>query len=222
MSTERAVLPGLPEPGGPSKHCSIFVADIAGFGERDNDAQRLVHNALYAILRAAFNRSGVPWNACDHQDRGDAVLVTVPAQLPTALLADPLLPCLCTSLRSHNNLHCGDGRIRLRAALHAGQVQSDDKGLSGRAVVHVFRLLAADQLRGALTGSRADLAFLASDYVYREVLRYEGDRGVYQSVRIRVKETNDHAWLRVFKAAAPPATVGHRAFDDGGPWPSEN
>ena len=45
---------GLPEPGGPSKHCSVFAVDIAGFGKRDNDVQRAMRHILFASTAAAI------------------------------------------------------------------------------------------------------------------------------------------------------------------------
>ena len=82
--------PGLPQPGGPSKHCSVFAVDIAGFGKRDNDAQRAMRHTLFASLKYAFAYAHVPWDTGHGRDSGEGALVAVPAQFPTLWLADPL------------------------------------------------------------------------------------------------------------------------------------
>jgi hypothetical protein len=107
---------GLPEPGGPSKHCSVFAVDIAGFGKRDNDVQRAVRHTLFASLRDAFGHAHVPWNGCYCRDSGDGILAAVPAQFPTLWLADPLIRNLSAALHRHNRLHHETARIQLRTA----------------------------------------------------------------------------------------------------------
>lgn len=64
-------------------NCSIFLADITAFGgnnRTDNDRQFL-RTAMYAILECSFERSGIPWDNCYREDRGDGV---------QSLLVDPL------------------------------------------------------------------------------------------------------------------------------------
>src|ERR1700683_4640744 len=57
--------------------CGLFAVDIAGFNglHRDDDIQIYVHESMYEMLQAAFDRSDVPWFSCIHEDRGDGVLV---------------------------------------------------------------------------------------------------------------------------------------------------
>ena len=100
----------------PSKHCSVFAVDIAGFGKRDNDVQRAVRHTLFASLRDAFGHAHVPWNGCYCRDSGDGILAAVPAQFPTLWLADPLIRNLSAALHRHNRLHHETARIQLRAA----------------------------------------------------------------------------------------------------------
>jgi hypothetical protein len=189
---------GLPEPGGASKLCSIFVVDVVGFGGRPNDVQRFMRDALYRMLREAFKCSKVHWDACRHEDRGDGIFIVIPAKFPTIYIVEPLLDRLHARLRFHNKMSRDSACIQLRAALHAGHVQSDNAGISGENVVHAFRLVEALPLRRALIRHRAELAFVASNYVYQEVLRFEDDRGVYERVDVQLKETHSPAWLRVF------------------------
>lgn len=209
---------GLPEPGGPSKHCSVFAVDIAGFGKRDNDVQRAMRHILFASLKDAFDHAHVPWNGCYCRDSGDGILTAVPAQFPTLWLADPLVRNLSAALHRHNRLHHEIARIQLRAALHAGQVQSDDNGISGQSVIYLFRLLQSAALRHALAMHDADIAFIASEYVYQEILQYEYDNAAYQPVDVQVKETITRAWLRVFGTAV----TRREALNGRNCWPSAN
>lgn len=209
---------GLPEPWGPSKHCSVFAVDMAGFGKRDNDDQRAMRHTLYASLESAFACAHVPWNACYYRDSGDGVLIVVPAQFPTLWLASPLIHYLHAALCRHNRLHRESARIQLRAALHAGQVQSDDNGLSGRAVIHLFRLLQSAAPKRALAIYHADLALIVSGYVYQEIIQQEDDPTPYEPVDVHMKETTTRAWLRIFGTAM----TRHHALDSGNSRPSAN
>lgn len=86
-------------------------------------------------------------------------------------------------------------------AVDIGQVQSDDNGISGQSVIHLFRLLQSAALKHALAMHNADIAFVASEYVYQEILQYEYDNAAYEPVDVQVKETITRAWLRVFGTA---------------------
>ena len=75
--------------GAPSAvHHTIVCVDVEGFGDqrRTNPHQVAIRDALYSSLRAAFARSQVCWDDCYHEDRGDGVLVLVPADVPKNLL----------------------------------------------------------------------------------------------------------------------------------------
>ena len=85
-------------------------------------------------MRDAFGRAGISWDDCGHEDRGDGVFVLVPAEVPKGLLAESLPSALVTALRAHNGAHPGPERIRLRMALHAGEVRYDEHGVTAAAV----------------------------------------------------------------------------------------
>ena len=82
----------------------------------------LAKDATADAMQDAFDSAGIPWDECCHEDRGDGVFVLVPAEIPKALLAESLPPALVTALRDHNDGHPGPEQIRLRMALHAGEV----------------------------------------------------------------------------------------------------
>lgn len=192
-----------------SQRCLIFAVDIAGFGDRrrDDEVQLAVRAAMYRLLEESFAASGVPLSGCLHEDRGDGVIVIIPARIPTVTLIDPLLDRLREGLRLHNRLSSEAAKIRLRAALHTGEVHRDEHGLAGTALNHLCRLLDAPPLKQALGGSAADLAFIASDDVYETVIRHAPrlvDPAAYLAVAVEVKETRARAWIHLPGYARPP------------------
>lgn len=186
----------------PDGLCSLFVCDIASFGHpaRSDLDRHTVRRALYDGLRSSFDDEGVPLADCYREDRGDGAMVLVPPSTDTAILLTSLVDRLKSEVRRHNDVSSTTARMRLRVAVHTGVVRSDANGLIGTAVNHVFRLLEAEALRLSLQRTGADIALIASDRVYEDVI-WHGlglvDPGEYQGVPVRVKETVTTAWIRV-------------------------
>ena len=83
-------------------------------------------------------------------------------------------------------------------AVHAGPVHLDANGLTGHAVVHLFRLLDAPGFKHAIANSAAELGLIASDEFYRNVIRHSSgivDAAEYQPLTISSKETRCRAWI---------------------------
>ncbi len=183
-----------------TRHCPMLAVDIKAFNhpERDEDVQRFLRAAMYDLLAGAFDGSCVQWSACHREDRGDGVLVVAPQGTPETALIDPLVDHLRAGLRRHNKL-CSDlAAIRLRMAVHAGQVHFDQNGISGHAVTHLFRMLEAAAFKRAFAASDADFALVTSAALYDDVIsRGPGliDPDMYAPINIRCKETRARAWL---------------------------
>lgn len=178
-------------------HRAIVVVDVEGFGDqrRTNPHQVAVRDGLYRAMQDAFGRAGIPWDNCDHEDRGDGVFVLVPAEVPKVLLAESLPPALVTALCAHNDRHPEPERIRLRMALHAGEVHYDQHGVTAVAVNLAFRLLDAGPLKAALTSSSGVLAVIVSSWFFEEVVRHSGAAPGYRPVEVAVKETTTTGWI---------------------------
>jgi tetratricopeptide (TPR) repeat protein len=148
-------------------------------------------------MREAFSRAGVPWGDCGHEDRGDGMLILVPAELPKGLLVGSLPSELVSALRAHNSVHQGPERIRLRMALHAGEVNYDDHGVTAASINLAFRLLDSVPLREALAGSSGVLAVIASSWFFEEVVRHSpaAAGAAYRPVPVAVKETTTTGWI---------------------------
>ena len=194
-------------------HRAIVVVDVEGFGDRrrTNPHQVAVRDGLYRAMQDAFGSAGIPWDNCGHEDRGDGVFVLVPAEVPKALLAESLPPALVTALRAHNGRHPGPERIRLRMALHAGEVHYDQHGVTAVAVNLAFRLLDARPLKAALASSSGVLAVIVSSWFFEEVVRHSGAAPGYRPVEVAVKETATTGWICLPDQAAWSRQVDRQA-----------
>jgi tetratricopeptide (TPR) repeat protein len=180
-------------------HRTIVVVDVEGFGDRrrTNPHQVAVRDGLYRALREAFGHAGIRWDSCGHEDRGDGVLILVPAEVPKGLLVESLPSALVAALRTHNGTHPGQERIRLRMALHAGEVNYDENGVTSAAVNLTFRLLDATALKAALASSSGVLALIASSWFFEEVVRHSAAAAAaaYRPAEVAVKETTAIGWI---------------------------
>jgi len=162
-----------PQPIGPAgQMCGLFAIDIAAFTDqrRDEYVQLYLRDSMYRMLDQAFTGAGVRWRACRHEDRGDGVLVVLSPALPVDRLADPLPERLRGLVRVHNRVSSREARIQLRAAAHVGPVYRDAHGYAGDAVSQLFRLLDAPRFKQSLSASGGELGFIASEYLYRNVI----------------------------------------------------
>lgn len=181
----------------PAVHRTILVVDVEGFSDqrRTNPHQVAVRDGLYRVMRDAFGRAGISWDDCDREDRGDGVLVLVPAEVPKSLLVESLPAAMVVELCEHNCKHLDPERIRLRMALHAGEVCYDEHGVTGASVNLTFRLLEAGPLKHALAGSPSVLAIIASSWFFDEVVRHTDAAAGYRRIDVAVKETTTTGWI---------------------------
>ncbi|MFS8101467.1 hypothetical protein LFM09_30520 [Lentzea alba] len=191
-------------------HCTVIAADIEGFGQhsRNNINQVRIRHGMYKAMQAAFDAAGIPWSSCRHEDRGDGVLVLASADVRKRLFADHLPNALVEALVRHNRIHPPRERIRLRLALHAGEINYDQHGVTGSAINHTFRLLDADVLRSALESSSAVLAVIGSAWFFDEVIRHSelSHAKAYRPADVANKETTTQAWVRLLR---PPVRRLH-------------
>ena len=186
-----------------------MVVDVERFGDpvRTNLNQLAVREALYEGLPAAFAESGIGWGSCASEDRGDGALILIPPEIPKTHLVTILPDELAAAVSRHNAGCSVPERMRLRVALHAGEVYRDAHGVADTAVNHVFRLAEAPALRSALAASTGALALIVSDWFFTEVVRHDpaAEPGSYRQVQVIVKETAATGWIRVPNPAAPLA-----------------
>lgn len=166
---------------------------------------------MYSALEAAFTAVDISWKGCDREDRGDSVFILAPPEMPKSVFVDLLPQALVSELRRHNTRHPREERIRLRMALHAGEINYDRHGVTANSINLAFRLLDAKPLKAALAGSRGALALIVSSWFYEEVVRHSQveDASTYRSVEVAVKETKTIAWISLPDQPYPADDVSY-------------
>ncbi|MBE8522016.1 ATP-binding protein [Amycolatopsis sp. H6(2020)] len=191
-----------------SRHHLIVVADIEGFGNpvRTSPHLQAVRDGLDAVMRATFTAAGLSWEDCYKEMCGDAVVALAPAAADKAAFVETTLPTLVTRLRVHNDTHPDPQRIRIRLALHAGEVSHDTHGITSTALIRAFRLCDAPPLKTALAGSPGVLAVIASDWLFDDVIRHipAAAPTTWRSVPVTVKEVDTTAWITLPDYPYPP------------------
>ena len=201
-------------------HKTIMAVDIAGYNDpKRTTAHRLVvHEGFWKIMRTAFADAGIPWDALFTENTGDGVMIHLPTEVAKADLVAELPDRMLAGLRRYNEVHADEANVRLRVALHAGEVYQGSHGTVSDANSYAFRLLEAPEVKNALKESRATLALVVSDTFYQDVVRADpaADAPSYRRIPIENKETRTEAWLRllgvvtngfpVLASSAPAAT----------------
>ncbi|TJZ41920.1 hypothetical protein FCH28_36015 [Streptomyces piniterrae] len=203
-----------------TQHYAILVVDIEKFGSRPNPVQAWLRERLYELLEGALDEAGIDHRAEPRpSDRGDGVFWLLPGSVPKIDLTGRFIDLLQAGLRAHARTSNADGALRLRVALHFGEVAWDGRGWVGEDLNTACRIVDLQPLREALgAGQRSGLALAVSDEWYRGVIRHEypeADSGAYRAVRFDAKEIQGaRVWIRVPGYGTPPGIEGWSA--DGG------
>ncbi|TMR40176.1 effector-associated domain 2-containing protein [Actinomadura geliboluensis] len=216
----------------PGGMCSFFLCDIAGFSaaSRADPVRVRVRKAMYEGLDRSLAGAGLRLDDCYHEDRGDGVMVVLPAHVRTELLLTAVVDRLRAEVRHHNAAASEAALMRLRVAVNVGEAESDGRGIVSTALTHAFRLLDAAPLKEAVAAAETGIALIVSRRVYDDVVRHGRglvDPGDYYPVEVRVKETSDEAWVRVpggrpvRPAGGTPAVPESRIGFEVPPGPAE-
>jgi hypothetical protein len=215
----------------PEGLCSFLVCDIAGFSssERDDPVRVRVRKAMYEGLdRSLADGAGVRLDDCYHEDRGDGVMVVLPAEVGAERLLTAVVDRLRAEVRHHNRAASESAQMRLRVAVNVGEARADERGVVGTELTHAFRLLDAAPLKEAVAAAETAIAVIVSRRVYEDVVRHGRglvDPGDYYPVEVAVKETEGGAWIMVpGMRPAPAARTGPLALreDDRGEEPGDD
>ncbi|WIV60612.1 effector-associated constant component EACC1 [Amycolatopsis nalaikhensis] len=183
---------------------TIVAVSIVGYNDRARTVAGLttMHKGFWTMLGSAFAGAGIPWDEAFVEDTGDGAMILLPPEMPKADLAAQLPDRLLAEMRRYNADYVDELRIRLRMALHAGDVR--DEG--DRSVNFTFRLLEASQVKVEQQAAGAELALTISDSFYREVVLPESAAvpEAYRRIPVKVKETATTAWLRMLGPSASP------------------
>lgn len=179
----------------------ICVVDLEKFGadSRTQQNRMAIRRGMHTVVETAFTRAGIPWQASYRRDTGDGILIAVPAAgANKSAFVGELLTTLTELLDEHNETHA-DEVIRLRLALHVGEIAFDGFGPDGPGFIHATRLIDAAPLKAALAQSAKPLAVITSAYVHHEVVKQHDEHApdAYRQVTVQVKETTGYGWIRV-------------------------
>ncbi|EME60100.1 hypothetical protein H074_13772 [Amycolatopsis decaplanina DSM 44594] len=200
-----------------TEYRSIVLVDVEGSTKLLDPAQMEARKALYEILDAAFEQAGVSERHQVREDRGDGVMVLVDSAVPKIHLAGTFLGQLVRSLEEHNRSNALSDWLRLRIALHVGEIHRDRHGYGGDALNSAFRLLDAEELKTRFKElQRAQCVVIASERLFHDVIRHhpdETDAAQYQE--ITVARIGKPAWVRVPGFARPPGSPAPEKKADG-------
>ncbi|RBM13179.1 hypothetical protein [Streptomyces sp. PT12] len=208
---------------------AVLAVDIERSAGRGNTALFAIRDVLAAALREALEESGIAWDACLRHDLGDGLRIVAPAGASKARLVHPLLHELAVRLRAHN-ARAGDAtRVRVRVALHAGDVHvAGDGGVSGWPLEVLARLLDAAPARRALAEAPEAVAVAAvlSRHFHDETVRH-GYPGIapeaFAAVTFTAKEHRGEAWLHLPGLPGLPSPLSplSQAVNDAPPPPPD-
>ncbi|MFF8815415.1 hypothetical protein [Streptomyces pactum] len=209
------------------EHRALLAVDIERSAGRGNVALQRIREVLWEALRESFGCAGLEWEACLRDDLGDGVRVVAPAGARKTKLIHPLVHELTARLRAHNRLAGPATRIRVRIALHAGDVCLGPAGeVTGRPLEVLARLLDAAVARTALAEAPETVtaSLLVSQHFHDETVShgYPGiDPASFHRVALAEKEYAANAWLHLPGATAvPPEAVGPGEADGRAPVPT--
>lgn len=199
---------------------ALLAVDIERSAGRGNVAFHRIREVLHTALRESFEQSGIDWHSCLRHDLGDGMRVAAPSGTRKTRLLYPLLPELAARLRAHNRPAGPDTRVRVRAALHAGDICLGPAGaVTGRPLEVLARLLDAPPAREALARAPQTVAasVLVSQHYYEDAVRhgYPGiDPETFRQVTVVAKEFTGDAWLHLpGHPVPPPAGPADRAAE---------
>jgi hypothetical protein len=183
-----------------------MAVDIAGYNNpmRTMTHLREVHEGLWRVLRTTFAESGIPWDACFVENTGDGAMILLPPEIAKADLVAGFPARMRDELSRYNHVHAAEAQVRLRCALHAGEVVEGSHGSISKAVSFTFRMLDAPEAKVAQKAAEADLALITSDLLYQDVVSQDpaADPRSYRRIPVKVKieENPAWAWLRLLGA----------------------
>lgn len=177
---------------------AVDIEDSTRHGDLPLLAARRV---LFEAVEATCADSSIDWAGCHREDLGDGMRLVFPADTPKHRLIVPFLHTLSDRLGRHNGTADAGNRLRLRAALHGGDVQVSEGQVAGHAFAVLTRLLDAPALRRALAGTPVGpLALILSQHVYDNTVEhgYPGiDPASFAPVTVAVRDQQVPAWLHV-------------------------
>ncbi|MET9093355.1 SAV_2336 N-terminal domain-related protein [Streptomyces cyaneofuscatus] len=185
-----------------TRDCIVLVADIVDLANSRTAEQGSRVEALHDMLSQVLGRrDGLLWES---QLTGDGeTLVLVPHEA----WHTSVVPELMRDLEAELHLHANSANLRLRVALHCGEVAGGRLGWQGEVIVTAHRLANSPALRTALhEAPRSPMAALVSDRLFRSAF-FGPEHPLaarFHPVTAKSKEYVGKAWLSVAGHDGPP------------------
>jgi hypothetical protein len=190
-------------------HRALVMVDIENSTGRRDPIKARLRSTLYQLLETALQTSGIsPRHRDAVVDRGDGALMLIhPADhIPKSLLFASFVPTIDTLVAEHNCAY-PHLEIRLRVALHAGEINHDARGPFGEAIDLTCRLLDAPELKAVLKHGPAPTALAVSHHLYDTVIRqqYAGiDPVDYEPlIRLNLAGGERQGWVCTARPSSP-------------------
>lgn len=180
-----------------------MAADIQRFHRFLAPEARRAQERFVATLADARRYAGIDEPACDLQESGDGQFAVLPHGLDESTVVPRLIEGLRIALAQINADLNEHARLRLRVALHRGQMMPGANGWIGESSIAIHRILDSEPVRNALvTDESADFALIVPEVLYREIVcqRYEWldpDEFTHVEVAFPAKDFTADAWVYV-------------------------
>ncbi len=186
---------------------SLIAMDIERYSSRSNLRQRLLRQELHKVLNSTLETLGLSFESTPKSDRADGYLLAIPTTTPRIAIAQYFVEGLRAALIQQAGPQ--EVQMRLRVALHSGEVDPDGGALVGSEANYACNLVELPTLRKVLAAStQASIALAASDYWYRSVVAANRETlkaSEYGQLQFRDKCGQlDRAWLHVSGYVEPP------------------
>jgi hypothetical protein len=192
---------------------TILAVDIEGYGRqaRTNLTRLRLRRQLArwcTTLLAQAHATEELWCA---QDTGDGFVFSVDPHVPRNLLLGRLVGGLAQRLARYNRTRPEVERIRVRVAMHSGDVLRDPYPIHGEATVLACRLLDAAILRSCLDATEQPLAAIVSQTIYENIVKQAYppiDPLAWHPAVAATKEGPKPAWVHVPGDVDAPKRAG--------------
>jgi hypothetical protein len=191
---------------------ALMSVDIEKSAGRGDAAMAATKRFLGEAMQASFRASGLSWDDCHQTDLGDGLRLVFGRDIAKSKLLEPFLSEMATRFLAHNRSSPSREQMRLRVAMHAGEVRMADGEVIGAPLETLARLLDAPPLKAALSAAPASrtVALGMSQHFYDEVVARDHP-GIASDLFVRapftVKETESTIWLHV-PGYSVPTTAG--------------
>jgi hypothetical protein len=192
------------------RYFSIVVFDIDRPGPRIDPVPEALVERAFALVDDALTASGIPVDMVHVDHHGDGGFVLVGNNVPKCDIGESFVRKLNDGLHRYTYLSAPASRLRLRVALHAGDVARDDQGWEGAELETAFRLVDSPALHAALTAAdKAHMAVIVSWTWYDAVVWHQRggiDRTTYSRVPLDPRQHHTTAWVHVPGYLTPPVS----------------